>query len=306
MNRLIALSLAALCALPLLAQVAETPAVPDAEGKKVVATVNGTNITKAELDLLWKRMGEKMRAQYEKTGNGKIRFLENYVGKRLLLQLAQESGFGSSPEIQAELEAAKEAALFDLYVRDVVASQIVTEADVRKFYDGHPTEFRVPERAKVRMIQVSTANRTREQARAIISGVMRELFAAKAAANIAPQMLIDAFADQARDHSEHGSASAGGDLGWITRDSLEGALAAAAFSLQRGVVSGILESDSGLHLLLVEERQAASIMPYEDARAGIREFLVSQSSQKVVEALSRATNELRASSKVALFPENVQ
>ena len=52
----------------------------------------GVDHGRAELDRLWNRMGAKMRAQYDKGGNGKLRFLENYVGKRLLLQKAVTVG----------------------------------------------------------------------------------------------------------------------------------------------------------------------------------------------------------------------
>ena len=155
----ITLAMVVAAALPLGAQERDAAA---AVPKDVVAVVNGEQITADQLDRLWNRMGAKMRAQYEKAGNGKLRFLENYIGKRLLLQLAAQSEFDKSPDIQAELEAAKEAALFDLYVREVVASQIVTEAAIRKFYDEHPTEFVHPEAAKVRLSVSSTQPEERE------------------------------------------------------------------------------------------------------------------------------------------------
>jgi peptidyl-prolyl cis-trans isomerase C len=306
MNRLLAaLALAAVAVAPLAAQ--EAPVAPPVADKdKVVAEINGAAITKAEVDRLWNRMSEKLRSQYEKAGNGKQRFLENYVGKRLLLQLAQDAGFDQSPTVQAELEAAKESALFDLYVRDVIASQIVTEADLRKFYDTHPTDFRKPEQARVRMISIGATNRSKEAAQKLAGEIMKEVYAVRAAASIAPQMMVDTFSALAREHSEHRSAATGGDLGWIRRESIEPVLADAAFKLRRGTVSGILETDSGFHLLLVEDRQSATTIEFDEARAGIREFLIGQNAQKVMEAVNRATSELRASGKVTLHPENLE
>src|SRR5688572_19540847 len=103
---LISFALAVVSAASLSAQqTAPSTAKPAAEATpaaKVVATVNGEAITAAELDRVWKRMGAKLRAQYEQGGNGKMRFLENYVGKRLLLQLAAQSDFEKSPAVQAE------------------------------------------------------------------------------------------------------------------------------------------------------------------------------------------------------------
>jgi peptidyl-prolyl cis-trans isomerase C len=301
----IILSLAISGTVPLTAQEASAPAATPVPAN-VVATVNGEKITAEHLDRLWNRIGEKMRAQYEKTGNGKLRFLENYIGKRLLLQLAAQSDFEKSPEVQAELEAAKEAALFDLYVRDVVASQIVTEAMVRKFYDENVSQFMHPETAKVRLIQVSKAEHAVSDARALLTNIMRDLFTVRFEKKNDRQALATAFGEAAKKNSNHASASNGGDLGWVSRDALDPAIRNAVFAMAPGAMSGLLETETALNLVLVEDRLPFWTEPYESARAGIREYLFSANQQKVVEAVSRATRELRTSSDVKLYPENLK
>jgi hypothetical protein len=298
---LMILAIAVLSSVPLFAQEAAAP-----PARNVVAVVNGETITAEQLDLLWSRIGAKMRAQYDKAGNGKLRFLENYVSKRLLLQLAEQSDFQKSPGVQAELEAAKEAALFDVYVRDVVAAQIVTEPMVRKFYDEHAAEFAHPETAKVRMIQVSKEQHSVEEARLLISGVMRDLFTVRMSSQNNRKVLLDAFAAAAKKSSEHPSAAAGGDLGWVTHEAIDPAIRTGVFGMQPGTLSGILESDDALHLVFVEDRAPAWTESYESARAGIREYLFGANTQKVVEAVSRATRELSASGKVTLYPDNLK
>jgi EpsD family peptidyl-prolyl cis-trans isomerase len=299
----ITLALAVLSATPLLAQEAAAPA---AQGDVVVATVNGQSITAAELDRLWNRMGAKMRAQYDKVGNGKMRFLENYVGKRLLLQRAAESKFDQSPAIHAELEAAREAALFDLYVREVVASQIVTEAAVRKYYDDHPNEFVQREAAKVRVIMIDKVKHSTDEALRLIGDVMKDLYGVRIGSRNNPQTVSAAFAAAARKSSEHASAAAGGDLGWVSPNGIDPKLGGVAFNMAPGTISGILDNEEGMYLVLVEDRRIASMQPYESARAAIREQLLGASAPKVMDAVNRATRELLASSKVTLYPENVQ
>jgi len=273
---------------------------------KVVATVNGESITAGQLDLLWNRMGAKMRGQYEQGGNGKMRFLENYVGKRLLLQLAAQSSFEKSPAVQAELEAAKEAALFDLYVRDVVATQIVTDSAVRKFYDDHPADFLRPQQARVRMIFVGKDKHTVEEGRRLLGDVMKEMYGVKTRSGNDPKAITQAFADAAARTSEHSSAAEGGDLGWVAPGTLDAKLSDAVFSMKPNMVSGILETDAGQYLLLIQEQQPATPEPFESVRGAIRDYLFSTNVQKVMEAVTRTTNELRATSKVTLHPENVQ
>src|SRR5438874_906801 len=138
-------------AAPLVAQQATSPK------DKPVAVINGETVTAGKLDALWNGIGAKTRDQYKDNG-GKPTFLNNYIiNKRLLVQEAVKSGFDKRPDVQAEMDAAKESVLFDRYVRDVVSQSIVTGAEIRKYYDEHPDEFAVPEKIKVRHI-VMVAN----------------------------------------------------------------------------------------------------------------------------------------------------
>jgi len=285
---------------------AQTSASETSGSDKVVAIVNGERITSARLDQLWNRLPEKMRANYLKSGGGKLGFLQNYLGKRLLVQNAVRNGFDKLPEVQAELEATKESALFDLYVRDVVGSQFVNETTMREFYDQHRDEFNVPERVNVRLIKISTTRRPVPEARKMISDLMLQLFAERDAAGGDAQKAIAAFAEAARKNSEDPSAQAGGSRGWVTRDQLDRRVGEAAFTMKLKTISGIIEGDDALYLMMVEGREQASVEPYETARNAIREYMMQSNVQKVLEVVNKTTADLRAASKVEIHPENVE
>jgi peptidyl-prolyl cis-trans isomerase C len=311
-NSLTVLALAA--ALPLFGQqTAPAPAKPaqaTTGGDTIVATINGETITRAKLEQLWERAGTRARTQYEKSGGGKMGFLENYIKKRLVLQEAVKKNFQEQPHVKAELEAARESALFDLYVRDVLGATVVTEDQIRKFYEENLPDFAVPARAKVRHILVTSQDRSAGEARAKLAQVMTELAPYQlAAAKDAPgakEILASRFSEAAKKYSEDTTAANGGDLGWKTRDGLDEKFADVVFSMNLGVMSGIIESSFGYHLILVEARHEEDVEPYESARSSIREYLLTRDASKVVEQVSRLSNELRRTSKVAVFPENVQ
>jgi len=313
MKRMLFLSLVA-CALPLAAQQAQPAASAPAEDP-VVATLNGETITASKLDSMYARLAPAMREQYNATG-GKAGFLDNYLRKRLLVQEALKAGFDKRPEVQAEMESAKESALFDRYVRDVVSSRIVTDADVKKYYDEHPDEFTTPERVKVRHIVVvgngaGPHPKTQEQALEEIKQVDTELHAKTAAVHAADPVAAarirgSYFAELARKYSEDGSAEAGGDLGWVVKGQLDPQFEAAAFKLEKGVPSGIVETRFGYHIILVEDREAAGHESFERVKPVLREYLLTQHATEVMEAVTRLTNELRATSKVAIYPENIK
>jgi peptidyl-prolyl cis-trans isomerase C len=289
---LLTLVLALAAAVPLAAQTANDT---------VVAVVNGEKITKARLDRLWNRMSEKMRAQYEKSGGGKLGFLNNYIGKRLLLQKAIEAGFDKDPGVQAELEAAKESALFDLYVRDAIGGQFVEESEIRSFYDDNPDDFRTPLKVKLRTIFLSGTTRSMAEARAEAGRVMQSLFDMRTD----PERLAVAFDKAAREHSEHDSASTGGDLGWVDPSMLDKRLGDAALALKPGSMSGLIEAEGGIHLLFIEDRQPETVKTFEQVRPGIREFLLGRQMQNMMEVVTKTTNELRATSKVTVYVDNV-
>lgn len=308
MKRMFVLALAA-AAMPLVAQ--EKPAAP---APKQVAIVNGEVITAEKLDRMWWNMGVQMRDQYEKAG-GKPAFLDNYLRKRLVIQEALKKGFDKRAEVRVDMDTAMESALFDRYVRDVVAAPIVTEAEVKKYYDEHKDEFAVPEKVKVRHIVITATNagpaaKTKEQALERIKQVAAELMGHNIElrsqnADASSQLRLIYFADAARKYSEDGSASSGGDLGWHAKGELDPKFEEAAWAMQKGTMSGVVETQFGYHLICVEDRRPAGTEPFEQARPNIREFLLGQKATEVMTAVSGLTNELRMTGKVTLFPENI-
>jgi peptidyl-prolyl cis-trans isomerase C len=292
-------------------QPAAPAAVPPQEpGQKIVAVVNGETITRAKLDALYERLGAQMRAQYENTG-GKAAFLDNYVRKRLVLQEAIKSGFDKRPDVLLEVEAAKESALFDRYVRDVVAAEHVTESAIKKFYEENGAQFMRPERMRVRHIVMRVPAPDRKgEVLTRITNVFAELrgHAIKPGATANEiQLFSNRFSEAARKYSEDAAAPEGGDLGWVTAETgLDAKFFEAMSHIQRGMMSGVVETQFGYHLIFVEDKQPAAREPFEAAKPAIREFLMAQHGADVLGQVNRLTNELRTRSNVAMYPENLR
>src|SRR5687768_2832803 len=153
---------------------AQQPAPAAAEQARTAALVNGEVITAEKLDTMYNNLTPQMRAQYDKSG-GKKAFLDNYVAKRLLIQEAIKSGFDQRPEVKQAIEAARESALFDRYIREVVATDIVPDSAVRDFYDKNIKDFMEGDKVKVRHIVIATNTRTPQEAEEIIRRIFTEL-----------------------------------------------------------------------------------------------------------------------------------
>ncbi|HVR38344.1 MAG TPA: peptidylprolyl isomerase [Thermoanaerobaculia bacterium] len=307
MNRNAFILVAALAATPLAAQQPAANA-QQTDAQKIVAVINGETLTKERLDSLWNNLGAQMRKQYESTG-GKQGFLENYLRKRLMVQEAIKSGFDKRRDVQAQIDAAKESVLFDRYIRDVVSAPIVTDDAVREYYNEHKAEFFTPEKVKVRHIIITPQKDTKESAREKLETIAAELHRYIATPTASPeaaqQILLSRFAKAAEQYSQDGSAAQGGDLGWVERGMLDSTFEEAAFNMKKGTMSGIIETKFGYHLIFVEDRKAADTETLDHAKSDIREYLLSQHAAQVMESVNKLTNELRTSSKVQIYPENV-
>lgn len=312
----LALAVPAFAQQPVPVQKPAAPQVAD-DATKAAAVVNGETITVEKLNRMYDNLNTQMRQSYDANG-GKGAFLENYIRKRLLIQEAFKSGFDKRPEVAAAVESARESALFDRYVRDVVAAPIVTEKDVKDYYTAHPDEFATPEKLHVRHIVIAItengpAAKSQERALAEISSIAVELHTADtitARANPDPATMMNLrlahFKDAAKKYSEDGSADSGGDLGWVVKGQLDPDFEKAAWELKPGIVSGIVRSKFGYHLILVEGREPAGTESYDAVKASIREFLITQKAADVVTSVAKLTNELRGRSRISVFPENIK
>jgi len=111
------------------------------------------------------------------------------------------------------------------------------------------------------------------------------------------------FAALAREYSEGPSGPQGGDLGFFPR---EGAMvepfAQAAFELEVGQVSDLVETQFGLHVIRVTERKQPRVVPLEEAAPAIRRQL---SAERVAAVLPEQLEALRQGIEV-VYPKGQQ
>jgi peptidyl-prolyl cis-trans isomerase D len=138
---------------------------------------------------------------------------------------------------------------------------------VRKAYDERAEEYDRPEQVRARHILV----RLPDDADAETEAAARETMDA-----IVKRLGEGAdFVDLALEVSEDpGSKDQGGDLGFFPRGRMVPPFEEAAFSLEPGVISEVIRTTHGLHLIRVEEKQAAMVVPFEEVRDEIARDLI--------------------------------
>lgn len=139
----------------------------------------------------------------------------------------------------------------------------VSESDIESFYKQNQARYGQPERRRVSHILLEIPASADDAAKANIRQKIEDL--AKRAANDPKQ-----FAALAKENSQDtGSAAQGGDLGWISKNMLVPQVEDALFKLDKGTVSGVVESPFGLHVLYITDIQPASVKPLADVREDI-------------------------------------
>lgn len=119
----------------------------------------------------------------------------------------------------------------------------------------------------------------------------------------------DKFADLAKKYSDDkGSAVQGGDLGFFPKEAMVKPFADAAFSLKPNVISEIVVSEFGNHIIVVKDRAAKGLQPLDKVKDEIKTYL---EQQKKVDALQKLFAGLRAEAKVEYIdksfdPQNIQ
>ncbi len=166
----------------------------------------------------------------------------------------------------------------------------VTDQDVHDFYLANPDKFTRPEGVHARHILVKVPYNADAETRAKARQRIEE--------PLAKARKGEDFASLAREYSEDASAESGGDLGAFPRGRMVPEFDEAAFKLQAGEISGVVETQYGLHIIKVDERFPEKLMSEDEIRDRLREYMSSQRRDEARRAGDRA---LRDKAKIEVY-----
>jgi len=261
------------------------PAAPAAAGEvidSIVCTVNGKAVRRREvIEMIGRKDFTKsdwdqacreliiQRLTREIAEREHIEVTDEEVDKRLDERLTENNL--TRDDIKEELQTYRDQMRRYLLKTRVIGKAIqhklvIMPGDVREYYDTRQDEFRVEERRRISMISVlfdkaAEPEAARKAAREKIEQALQHLKDKKEFATVAKELSNDPYAEK------------GGDWGWKKKGDLVDALNAAAFSIDVGQISDIVETANGFHLLKIEERQSEFLKPLKDVEDAIRETL---------------------------------
>jgi len=281
----------------------------DKISRDYVAIVNGQKISKhkyerelASLRNRLKASGRELTALQELELRKNL--LENLINRELLYQESVKKGINvDKAQVEMQLKQVKrhypdeatykkalerahysEAAVRLQLRRAIAIEKLIdqelrskiqlTDRDAREYYDSHLDLFRRPPQIRASHILVKlSANPSKEEKEKAL----------KKAKEIQKKIKQGAdFAEMAKKYSDGPSAKRGGDLGYFSRGQMVKPFEDAAFAMDKGQVSDIVETAFGYHIIKVTDKRPEATIAFQEIKARLKKYLVDQKLQKMI------------------------
>jgi parvulin-like peptidyl-prolyl isomerase len=194
--------------------------------------------------------------------------LEHLVDFKLLLAGAKGEGLDTTVEFRKDLRVMEENFVVrKLYEEVVVQNAAATEEEVKGDFDEHGHG---EDQVETRHILVSYREGEDEQ---------RQQESMEKAEKVLEEALSGAdFAELATKYSDGPTAPNGGYLGYFPRGRMVKPFEDAAFALQPGELSGIVQTQFGFHIIKVENKRSRTL---EEMREEVRAYVEQPKREKL-------------------------
>lgn len=240
-------------------------AVPNvaAAQDKVVAKVNGKDITEAELQYAEEEIGDGLA---HLSPGQKRRYLTEYlIEMQVFSDIAEAEKLGSGPDFDNRMKYWREHALKDTYLAKAVKEQ-VTEAEAKKFYDERASQMAGEEEVQASHILVKDEAKAQEVAKKLLAG--------------------GDFGALAKEYSEDpGSKDKGGVLGFFGRGQMVKEFELVAFSMEKGETSQPVKTQFGYHIIRVVDKRKKEPPKFDEVKGEILERMGQQKKIEAAQAL---------------------
>jgi peptidyl-prolyl cis-trans isomerase D len=208
----------------------------------------------------------------------------------------------------------REIQVVNFLAKDHAAKLNPTEAELDVFYQKNQSLFQAPEQAQIeyvvldldavkRGIQIPEAElkayyeqnalrlsgvEERRASHILINAPKEAAAAERQKAKLKAEELLktvranpSSFADLARKNSQDpGSAAKGGDLEFFARGAMVKPFEDAAFAMEKGAISDVVESDFGFHIIQLTDIKLPQQRSFEELRASLESDLKGQQAQR--------------------------
>lgn len=222
----------------------------------ILAVVGGEAITNADLDLFLQSVPQEQK-RFAADPQFRGQFLEQLISYRSFTKYAEELNLEESEEFKRVIDNARKEILAQLAISTIMKEVVVTEEEIKGFYDENPHHFQQGAKVEAKHILVADETECASILTAIENGEKT-------------------FEEAAKESSTCPSGQQGGSLGAFGKGQMVKEFEDAAFAAEVGTIAGPVKTQFGYHLIKVEGRTEASVIPFEEVKGKIEKSLLKQ------------------------------
>lgn len=180
----------------------------------------------------------------------KKRYIEDMIVEMLCYEEGIRKGIDKDKEVKELVSEAKKKIIMAKVIKNEVEDKVVvTELEMKKFYDEHKDEFKKPDMWRASHVLVTDEN----AAKAILDELSK---GAK-------------FEDIARARSIDATASRGGDIGFFRAGQLVPDFERTCLKLNVGETSDVVKTQFGYHIIKLTAKKEGGVQSYDEAKRAI-------------------------------------
>lgn len=221
------------------------------EDNKVLAVVEGKEITEKDLNLLMEGLGQ--RAIQFSSEAGRQQLINELVTQELFLLDAKANKLDQEEEFVAEFEKVRENFMKQYAITKMLQKIEVNDEEVAEYYEKHQEMYEQPEMAKASHILVETEEKAEAALKEINEGL--------------------SFADAAVKYSNCPSNMQGGDLGYFDKGKMVPEFEEAVFNMSVNDIKGPVQTQFGYHIIQLVDRKPAGTKTLEEVLPQIQNQL---------------------------------
>jgi peptidyl-prolyl cis-trans isomerase C len=241
---------------------AKAPAKPAARAG-AVATVNGVAVPQARAEYLLQQQLQRGATDDERM-RGMVR--EELVNREVIMQEAQKAGIAKQPEVQTQLDMARQEILVSAYLREFVKKHPITDAEVQKEYEKAKSQHGDKE-YRARHILLETEDEAKSMIAQLKKGGKFDELATK-------------------NSKDTGSAQRGGDLDWNVPATYDKQFSDALVKLEKGKYTETpVRTRFGFHVIQLDDVRPAKFAALAEVKPRIQQALAQSKIEELVKGL---------------------
>jgi peptidyl-prolyl cis-trans isomerase D len=233
--------------------------------------IEGSIVGPAEVEAEYRKRNEKIKLDYLAFDPTKIAAEIKPTSEQVKSYFDRNKNFFTMPETRdVQLIVADQA--------QVGQALQISDAQVESYYNSHKDQYRTPERVQARHILIKTTGKSKEETAQLQAKAEDLLKQIKGGAD---------FAKLAEKNSEDpGSATKGGDLGWVVRGQMVKNFEDTVFALKPKEISNVITTEYGFHIIQVMDREPAHLRTLAEVKPEIVSTLRNQSVFDMMQSLA--------------------